>query len=201
MSWSLVSGTLPTGLTLNVSTGAISGTPAAAGTSTVTLKVQDSGSPQQSAQRQFTLAIIVSGTGGGGGQLTVSGAPANFNIQEAFTANPQSTKVILNQNLGLFDIEWVEGNTGPNHLEQLAITGSLTDDSQGVTFLVGDRGASGIMVCNSLANTPTPRPLPWPDGGNRSAGTATFVKTVLMRSDGVLFQPSPWIGTLTFTPF
>jgi hypothetical protein len=182
---------------LNISTGAISGTPTTAGTSTVTLRVQDSGSPQQSAQREFTLAI----TSNGGGELMVSGAPENSNIGGAFTANPQSTQVIQNQNFGLFDIEWAEGNTSPNHLEQLALTGSLTNDTdRGVTFLVGDRGTSGIMTCNSLANVPTPNPC----RGltiNRSAGTVTFVNTVLERDEGTLFQPITLNGTLTFTPF
>ena len=204
-SWSISSGTLPAGLSLNKDTGAISGTPTTVGISTFTVQVQDSGTSQQSAQQQLSIAIVSSGggggTGGGGGQLTVSGAPENFNIGGAFTANPQSTQVIQNPNFGIFDIEWVEGNTSPNHLEQLALTGSLTNDTdRGVTFLVGDRGASGIMTCNSLANVPTPnscRGLTI----NRSAGTVTFVNTVLERSEGTLFQPITLNGTLTFTPF
>lgn len=204
-SWSISSGTLPAGLSLNKDTGAISGTPTTVGISTFTVQVQDSGTSQQSAQQQLSIAIVSSGggggTGGGGGQLTVSGAPENFNIGGAFTANPQSTQVIQNPNFGIFDIEWVEGNTSPNHLEQLALTGSLTNDTdRGVTFLVGDRGASGIMTCNSLASVPTPnscRGLTI----NRSAGTVTFVNTVLERSEGTLFQPITLNGTLTFTPF
>jgi Putative Ig domain len=42
-TWSIVSGTLPAGLSLDAGTGVISGTPTAAGTSTVTFKVTDSG--------------------------------------------------------------------------------------------------------------------------------------------------------------
>ena len=41
-SWSLASGTLPAGLTLNSSSGVISGTPTAAGSSTFTVQVLDS---------------------------------------------------------------------------------------------------------------------------------------------------------------
>ncbi len=44
-TWSLRFGTLPSGLTLNASTGLISGTPAASGTSSIKLQVQDSASP------------------------------------------------------------------------------------------------------------------------------------------------------------
>lgn len=53
-TWSVISGSLPTGLTLNASTGAITGTPTAAGTSTFTVRaVKDS----QSAEKQLTLTV------------------------------------------------------------------------------------------------------------------------------------------------
>ena len=44
-TWSLRFGTLPSGLTLNASTGLISGTPTASGTTSIKLQVQDSASP------------------------------------------------------------------------------------------------------------------------------------------------------------
>ncbi len=44
-TWSLRFGTLPSGLTLNASTGLISGTPTASGTSSIQVQVQDSHSP------------------------------------------------------------------------------------------------------------------------------------------------------------
>ena len=44
-TWSLRFGTLPSGLTLNPSTGVISGTPTASGTSSIQVQVQDSASP------------------------------------------------------------------------------------------------------------------------------------------------------------
>lgn len=50
-----VSGTLPPGLTLNSSTGAVSGTPTAAGTSNFTIQVADSASA--TAQKSFSITI------------------------------------------------------------------------------------------------------------------------------------------------
>jgi GH18 family chitinase len=54
ITWSITSGTLPTGLSLNSSTGAISGTPASTGTATFTVKATNAlGNNSQ----QFTLTI------------------------------------------------------------------------------------------------------------------------------------------------
>ncbi len=57
-SWSLTSGTLPAGLTLNAATGAISGTPTATANATaLTFMVTDSSSPAQSKSVNLTLTI------------------------------------------------------------------------------------------------------------------------------------------------
>ncbi|MGH9735265.1 MAG: putative Ig domain-containing protein, partial [Candidatus Acidiferrales bacterium] len=54
-SWSLSSGSLPAGLTLSSSTGAISGTPTASGTSTFTVKVTDASS--NTATKSLSIAV------------------------------------------------------------------------------------------------------------------------------------------------
>jgi len=57
-TWSLTSGALPAGLSLNASTGAITGTPTTAVTSTpLTFKVTDSGSPAGTQSVNLTLTI------------------------------------------------------------------------------------------------------------------------------------------------
>ncbi|MGA2370374.1 MAG: putative Ig domain-containing protein [Candidatus Korobacteraceae bacterium] len=56
-TWSLVSGTLPSGLILNSGTGAITGTPTGAGISTFTVQVADSENPVQTATRQLSITI------------------------------------------------------------------------------------------------------------------------------------------------
>ncbi|MGA2585609.1 MAG: putative Ig domain-containing protein [Candidatus Aminicenantales bacterium] len=67
-TWSKTSGSLPAGLSLNADTGAISGTPTAAGTFNFTIKVVDSSTPTpQTAPKAFSLLIppptyTVSGT-------------------------------------------------------------------------------------------------------------------------------------------
>ena len=54
-TWSITSGSLPAGLTLAATTGVISGTPSASGTSTFTASVSDNGNPAQT--RSITTSI------------------------------------------------------------------------------------------------------------------------------------------------
>ena len=57
--WSIAGGSLPSGLKLNATTGAISGTPTTPGTATFTAKVLDSASPTAvSASRSLTVTVI-----------------------------------------------------------------------------------------------------------------------------------------------
>lgn len=58
--WNLAAGSLPAGLSLNSSTGAISGAPSAAGTTNFTIQVADSSSTQQTMLQ--ALSIVVSGS-------------------------------------------------------------------------------------------------------------------------------------------
>jgi streptogramin lyase len=60
-TWSLSHGTLPTGLTLNATTGQITGMPTASGTYPFTVTVKDSSTPPQTASQAFSLLINVPG--------------------------------------------------------------------------------------------------------------------------------------------
>ena len=60
ITWTVTSGTLPAGLTLQSGANGdavVSGTPTAAGSSTFTVKASDSSSPVQSASQQLTITI------------------------------------------------------------------------------------------------------------------------------------------------
>jgi hypothetical protein len=58
-TWSIVSGTLPAGLTLEATTGTITGTPiqGTAGISSFNIMVSDSSSPPASAQQSFSITV------------------------------------------------------------------------------------------------------------------------------------------------
>jgi titin len=63
--WSVTGGPLPTGLTLNASTGAVTGTPTAGGTFHFTLTVTDSGSESATQIESVTVAAAPTAMGGG----------------------------------------------------------------------------------------------------------------------------------------
>ncbi|HSZ15724.1 MAG TPA: putative Ig domain-containing protein, partial [Terracidiphilus sp.] len=83
-TWSLTSGALPTGLSLNPATGEISGTPTAAASATaLTFSVTDSGSPAQTQSVNLTLTIAASSTG----SLSVTTASLpNGQVNAAYSA-------------------------------------------------------------------------------------------------------------------
>lgn len=56
-NWKITTGTLPAGLSLNATSGAITGTPTTAGTSSFTVQVSDSSSPANSATASLGITI------------------------------------------------------------------------------------------------------------------------------------------------
>ncbi|MCL5005716.1 MAG: Ig domain-containing protein [Acidobacteria bacterium] len=65
VSWSITTDSLPSGLTLDASTGLISGTPAATGTFNFTVTVTDSSSPPQNVSKQLSITINPGGAQSG----------------------------------------------------------------------------------------------------------------------------------------
>jgi len=61
-AWSISSGTLPGGLTLSATTGAITGTPTVSGTFSFTVQVADSATPAMIASKGLSIAIAGGGT-------------------------------------------------------------------------------------------------------------------------------------------
>lgn len=105
-AYSIHSGTLPTALTLNVSTGVISGTPTTTGTASgVVVRATDSGS-NTADTNPFSITINASdstppslsdATGAGTGQSTASGSvstdEANGTVYAVVTTNPTAPSV------------------------------------------------------------------------------------------------------------
>jgi hypothetical protein len=93
-TWSITSGSLPTGLTLTASTGAISGTPSGTGTSSFTVQVADANS--LTATKSLSLTINTSSGGGIGlvQENAVQGSGVG-SLSVAFSAANTSGNLIL----------------------------------------------------------------------------------------------------------
>ena len=57
-TWSIIDGSLPSGLTLNSSSGAITGIPSATGSVSFTAQVMDAGSPAQTVTKSLSITIV-----------------------------------------------------------------------------------------------------------------------------------------------
>jgi hypothetical protein len=152
--WSITSGTLPTGLSLNASSGGISGTPTVAVTNaSLTFKVTDSGSPAQSSPQTLTLSI----------------APATLAITTSSLPNGQlgaayNTKLAASG--GTTPYTWsVTSGTLPAGLSLNPATGAITGtpttavNSAPLTFQVQDSESPQQSKSASLPLTITPATL------------------------------------------
>jgi Putative Ig domain/Legume lectin domain len=126
-TWSVSSGSLPPGLSLNASAGTIAGTPDVAGTFTFTVQATDSSSPVQTATAPLSVGVGVGATG-----TTITGTHSG-----ALTIGPGVTSIagaIL---------------TGPVTIKAgavVSITGSTLDGSLAVS------GAASLAVCGSTVD-------------------------------------------------
>jgi RHS repeat-associated protein len=150
-TWSLTSGSLPSGLSLDASTGTISGAPSAVvGTIDLTFEVADSSVPFQSNQAVLSLTIgsqaFVPGTvysysitNAAGG----SGYQANGNIQN-YTDSVTGTWTVnydtLNRIAGAQGTG--TGNAMPDYCWSYDAFGNRTDEEQGTTAFTGGGAAA-----------------------------------------------------------
>jgi len=114
-TWSLTSGTLPSGLVLNSSTGAITGTPTVTANATpLTFKVTDSSNPVQTKTVNLTLTISASAL-----SLTTTSLP-NGLVGTAYSATLMATG-------GTTPYTWsLTSGTLPSGLTLNASTGAIT---------------------------------------------------------------------------
>jgi hypothetical protein len=150
-TWSLTSGTLPTGLALNASTGAITGTPTAtASAAALTFTVTDSSSPVQSKSAKLTLTI--SSTAPAGLSITTASLP-DGQVGNAYTATLAATG-------GTTPYTWsITSGTLPAGLALNASTGAITGtptaaaNATALTFTVTDSGSPAQTKSANLTLT------------------------------------------------
>jgi hypothetical protein len=207
-TWSLVSGTLPAGITL--SGAVISGTPTAAGTSNFTLRVTDSNS--LTMDKAFVLDVVV--------PLVITtpsplpsglpGTPYSQNLSAAGGLAPYSFSVITGalpagltlaaggtlsgtpttSGVSNFTIRVLDGSTPPQNFQRnfaLSINPVLT-----VTTLSVPAGAVGSSYSTQLQASVNP-PLAW------SLASGNLPPGISLSGGGLLLGTPTSTGTFAFT--
>jgi subtilisin family serine protease len=142
-TWSITSGSLPTGLTLTPSTGAISGTPSGTGTSNFTVQVADANS--LTATKPLTLTVVAPPT------VTTTSLP-NGTQNAAYSATLAATG-------GTLPYTWsITSRTLPAGLTLTASTGAISGTPSGT-------GTSSFTVQVADANSLTGDKIAHSDGG------------------------------------
>ena len=178
-TWSLVSGTLPAGLSL--SGAAISGTPTTVGTSTFTLRVTDSNTPPLTTDKAFTLSVVVplmitttsplpaGGTGVAYNQgLSVAGglAPYSFSVITgtlpaglALAPNGTVSGTPTTAGTSNFTIRALDSSTPPQNFQRnfaLTINSVLTITTESLP-----PGSTGVAYSQTLAVVGGTAPFTW----------------------------------------
>lgn len=213
VNWTVSSGALPPGLSLDPTTGIISGTPSATGTYSFQVQVQDSGTPQQTATSQQLSITIISvrivntmlaiGTQGSGYSqtLTATGgqSPYTFSIDSGFMPSGLSlvgsTGVISGTPTicGFFNIVWRA--TDQN---QLFATKSLPIDITGCSVSILTQNLPG-----AFQNVPYSTTLQATGGTGQgytwSITVGTLPAGLTLSSSGVITGTPTGTGTSSFT--
>ena len=184
-TWSVADGyTLPSFLSLNASTGEISGTPTIEAMYGWAIKVTDSANPQQTDQKYFDLAIAAP-CDIGLGSLTVAGAPNT--VEGKFC--PQTAIAPGTPNgAGMVTAAWTETYPygGGSYRESVGVSFyPATGQIESVQFFLNDPTRMWTYLCVPAATVDYPA-----CAGvtvNTGTGLVTFINTV--------------VGSGTSTPF
>src|SRR5271157_3697644 len=145
-TWSVIQGSLPAGLTLNATSGVISGTPTTAGTSNFTVRVRDSQSPPATATAPLSITV----TAGPG--FTISASPSSLTIKQGNQGTSTITTSItggFNSSINLSSSGAPSGTTVSFNPNPIAAPGS---GSSTMTITVGSTTPTGTYPITVTGN-------------------------------------------------
>jgi hypothetical protein len=193
-TWSVTQGALPAGLSLNASTGAITGKPTAPGTASFTVKVTDGETPSGSASANLSITVIVA-------PLTIT---TGTSLPATQPGVPYSVKLTASGGIAPYTWSVTQGTLTPGlklHAATGVISGTPTSENSVATFTVQVSDTENPPASASAAFT-------LPDGAN--------IVTVTSPGDQLSplsFAPGPQVSlqvtatdsdsaeTLTYTAF
>lgn len=188
-TWSVADGyPLPSFLTLNASTGQISGTPPVAAGYRLTIQVRDSSNPQQSREGAFDLSVqALCDTGFG--SATVDGAPNT--VEGRFCPQTNVIQGVPNADGNVY-VSWGETSLGvyENILVQynlasgqpVSVSFHLNDPLRLWTYICGPTATASYPACSGVTL-------------NTSTGTVSFINTVVGSGTSPVFTLN---GVLTY---
>jgi Putative Ig domain len=174
LTWSLISGSLPNGLTLNSSTGAISGTPSGApATSNFTIQVADSAGA--TPNQPISIAI----------DATLAVAPATWN-GSCFVGAPGPNQTVTIGTSGGILGAWTDSITGSPWLTTSAASGN---GNSSVTAMISCAALTpgsytGTISVNATGGNNNPKTsvvtltVSTPPGSSRAAGSKVSAGTI-----------------------
>lgn len=146
VTWSVASGTLPAGLTLNTSTGVVSGTPTAAASSTVTFRATYRGVSGQQSYSLVTLSIGVS---------LATATPPTGKVGTAYSFNLRNYLTVTGDSgYNVADVRWaLTSGALPEGVSLNTTTGLVSGTpsaaaSKSVTFRASYKGVYGSRAYN-----------------------------------------------------
>ena len=175
-SWSLASGTLPPGFSLNPATGVLSGSNSTPASYNLNLRVTDSANPARSYQGYYEL-IIQAVCDVGLGSATVANPPAT-SFAGKFCPQTRTAPGAPNQN-GHVTASWVENYTYPNatYTQSLGVTfHPVTGVVESMFYGLNDPTHLITLLCTSAPFSPPPC------AGvtvNVTTGTVMMINTVI----------------------
>jgi hypothetical protein len=188
-SWSIASGSLPNGLSLNSSSGAIMGTPTVVGTSNFTVQVTDSETPPVNAYAQFSITIASSGGGGDPGVLK-----GNYVFYlNGFNSATQWTLAgsFISDGKGNITSAMVDGNSVTGQPYATTLSGTYSISSTGLNTMTIQSQVWGPMTIAFVLNsTGNGRIIEYDD----STGQGSRASGVLRKADPTAFSLSKLNG-------